>query len=90
MNDELLEKLADLEHEQWAHWTKYMLTKLAPLLNPVRMVGMEEYDEALECLDRWQRQIQTPYAELTEAEKDSDREWARKIIDIVEGSHGPT
>lgn len=21
----MIEKLADLEHQQWAHWTKYML-----------------------------------------------------------------
>jgi len=26
--EELREKLADLEHEQWAHWTKYMLDNL--------------------------------------------------------------
>ena len=27
---ELREKLADLEHQQWAHWTKYMLDNLTP------------------------------------------------------------
>lgn len=26
--DDLLEELSDLEHEQWAHWTKYMLKNL--------------------------------------------------------------
>ena len=26
----LLEKLAALEHEQWAHWTKYMLENMTP------------------------------------------------------------
>ncbi|MFA5745649.1 MAG: hypothetical protein WCX79_00165 [Candidatus Paceibacterota bacterium] len=24
------EKLSDLEHQQWAHWTKYMLNNLTP------------------------------------------------------------
>jgi len=24
------EKLSDLEHQQWAHWTKYMLDNLTP------------------------------------------------------------
>lgn len=26
----LIEELADLEHKQWAHWTKYMLDNLSP------------------------------------------------------------
>jgi hypothetical protein len=26
----LLEQLAELEHQQWAHWTKYMLENLTP------------------------------------------------------------
>ncbi len=27
---ELLENLADLEHRQWAHWTRYMLDNYTP------------------------------------------------------------
>ena len=27
---ELVEKVADLEHQQWAHWTRYMLYNLTP------------------------------------------------------------
>ena len=25
ITDELVEKLADFEHQQWTHWTRYML-----------------------------------------------------------------
>ena len=32
---------------------------------------------------RWERQIATPYEELTEAEKNSDREWADKVLDVL-------
>jgi hypothetical protein len=32
---------------------------------------------------RWQRQIATPYASLSEQEKESDREWARKILALL-------
>lgn len=60
---ELLERLAALEHEQWAHWTGHLLDNLTP-----------------EHIARWRRQIATPYAELTEAEKEKDRVWARKIL----------
>ena len=62
------EKLADLEHRQWAHWTEYMLNNLTP-----------------ENIKRWKEQIETPYQMLTEKEKDSDREWADKVIKIIGG-----
>ena len=61
------EQLAALEHEQWAHWTGYMLDNLT---------------EA--NIARWRRQVDTPYDELTEKEKDSDREWADKVLFILE------
>ncbi len=63
---ELLEKLAALEHDQWAHWVRYMLHNLTP-----------------RNIERWLRQISLPYADLTEAEKESDRIWARKMIEEI-------
>lgn len=62
----IIEKLASLEHDQWAHWTGYMLNNLTP-----------------ENIERWKRQIKTPYSQLTEKEKESDREWARKAYNIL-------
>ena len=64
--DKLMEKLADLEHDQWSHWTRHMLDNLTD-----------------ENIARWRRQIDTPYSELSEKEKDSDREWAKKIIGVI-------
>ncbi len=66
LHSELLEVLAALEHEQWAHWTRYMMAHDTP-----------------ENRVRWERQCDTPYAELTEKEKESDREWARKVMAIM-------
>ena len=63
---QLREKLAALEHDQWAHWTEYMLNNLTP-----------------DNIERWKRQINTPYAHLTGKEKDSDREWADKVLQII-------
>lgn len=60
-----LEKLATLEHEQWAHWTRYMLENLTA-----------------DNIERWKLQIETPYSNLTELEKESDRVWARKTLKI--------
>jgi len=62
---ELLEALAELEHDQWAHWTKHFLGNLTP-----------------ENIERWRRQAETPYSELSESEKDADRVWARHAIRI--------
>ena len=61
----LIERLAELEHEQWVHWTRYMLDNLTP-----------------ENIERWKGQIETPYSELSEKEKESDRVWARKVFDL--------
>ena len=64
----LVEKLAELEHDQWAHWTEFMLDNLT-----------------LENIARWQRQIRTPYSELSEEEKESDRAWAKKAVKVFGG-----
>jgi len=37
--------------------------------------------------ERWTRQAQTPYAMLSEKEKESDREWARKVLKVIGKSH---
>ena len=69
---ELREKLAALEHQQWSHWTRYLIDS-----------GLIT-DEAK--IAHWKRQINTPYQELTEVEKDLDREWADKVIEILNSS----
>lgn len=35
-----------------------------------------------ENIERWKRQIKTDYKDLSEKEKDSDREWANKVLDV--------
>ena len=70
--ENLLEDLAELEHKQWAHWTKYMLNRLEQLER-----------ELMDQKENWRRQIATPYFKLTEKEKDSDRVWASKSFEIT-------
>ena len=82
--ENLLEDLAELEHKQWAHWTKYMLDRLEQL--EAEIDGKAPYDALLELAQQkqnWKRQIATPYSELTEKEKDSDRSWASKSLEIT-------
>lgn len=66
----LLERLADLEHQQWSHIINYCVE------NPER-----------NNWNRWLRQSGIPYGKLTEKEKESDREWARKVLAIIQNSH---
>jgi hypothetical protein len=65
-DDSLRERLAELEHKQWAHWYRYMIGNLTP-----------------ENKARWDQQAATPYALLTEPEKNSDRQWADKVLEII-------
>ena len=66
VTSDIIERLAAHEHEQWAHWTRYMLDNLTE-----------------ENIARWRQQIETDYQDLSESEKESDREWARKAIEVT-------
>lgn len=83
---DLREALAAHAHVAWSHWTAYFLDVLEPLLDP--RDGEDRHptrgaEAALDAVRRWRRQIETPYADLTEAEKNSDREWGDKSAKVV-------
>jgi len=65
----LLERLAELEHEQWAHWINYQLR-----------VGVKNKEQ----WRRWHDLARIPYTNLSEKEKESDREWARKVLALLQ------
>lgn len=70
---ELLEMLADLEHRQWAHWIQHQ--------HSLRQ-GTVNYVYAQKWKD-WLRKTRTPYQQLSEKEKESDRNWARKVLNVL-------
>lgn len=74
--DAFKEALADLAHEQWTGWMKYLFSKCVPygdgsMRIPADLVG------------RWHRQTQTAYEDLSEKEKDSDRKEADKYLLLI-------
>ncbi len=74
--DEILEVLASIEHERWCHWQSYMHSKClrqddGALLIPAHLV------------ERWEKQINTVYSELTNEEKESDREQVRRYLPLI-------
>jgi hypothetical protein len=70
IENKIIEKLAELEHEQWIEWSSSLVDdreKLSP-----------------ERLDRWAK-LWIPYSQLTEEQKEQDRIWARKVFKIIFG-----
>lgn len=67
---EEIERIAEIEHEQWIAWSK-------------DIAKTENIKSAR--LERWQ-QLWRPYSELTEEEKELDREWARKVYEKLKGT----
>jgi len=64
---ELLEKLAELEHDQWMHWATGL---------------MQSEELSKERKQRWKKYL-VPYINLDEETKEFDRIWARKVIKII-------
>lgn len=75
---ELKEQLAAVQHDIWAHWVKYVISKCRTNI----------FDPSLEIPSwlavRWRRQTNTDYKDLSEEEKKSDREQANKFWELIE------
>lgn len=71
--EEIVEELASIEHERWAHWQQYLHEK-----------GIRQPDGSLllpaELVSHWEAQIATPYADLNEGDKQSDREQVHRYL----------
>lgn len=74
---ELIEKLAAIEHERWSDWQRYM-----------HSLCTQNADNSLTIpaalVERWNRQINTPYADLSNAEQASDREQVMRYLHFIE------
>jgi hypothetical protein len=76
MSTDLREQLAVLAHEQWSGWMQYQFEK--GTFNSDGTWTMPTW-----AVERWQRQARTPYSELSEQEKDSDRAEADRILAVL-------
>lgn len=88
INDEaLVEKLAAFAHDkQWSGWMRYLFSKCSSPYTTDDFRRPMPGDVAIPAwaVERWTRQMQTPYAELPEEERESDRAEARKILEAVQ------
>lgn len=83
---ELFEKLAAIEHERWGDWQDYCHETILKGLKG-KMSPLVEL-ELLSILYRWDRQINTDYKDLSEKEKDSDREQVMRYWNLLEQPEG--
>lgn len=74
---DLIELLAAKEHERWAHWQRYMHGCATTGANG-------ELTFPAEIVARWERQISTPYEDLPDAEKQSDRDQVMNYLPLLE------
>ncbi len=77
-NVNILERDAAIQHDIWSHWMKYFFSCVEKYVDlPNKCVGTSINDEKVA---RWMKQMNTKYADLTEEEKESDRNIVRRFI----------
>jgi hypothetical protein len=72
----LIEVLADIEHQRWADWQKH-LHEISDK-NDDGSIRLNPLD-----VQRWEMQINTHYNNLSEEEKESDREQVKRYLNII-------
>ena len=71
---EMMETLAAIEHERWSGWMKYLFSQCDIDRETGKLII-----PTWAC-ERWGEKIETPYAKLSEAERESDRAEVRKTL----------
>ena len=74
---ELFEALAAAEHERWSDWQRILHSRCE-----VREDGCLVIPAALAT--HWEQQIETPYEDLSEEDKDKDREQVWRYWPLIE------
>lgn len=81
--ENIREALAEVAHIAWSGWTDYLFGKCEEERDVHTNRPTGRLIIPMWAIERWKRQIATPYAELTETEKNSDRAEADKMIAAI-------
>ena len=79
MEKEFIGAGAPLEHDRWARWQRYLHSKCLEMM----FDGKKYVYFPVELYDRWEKQINTSYSELSEEEKESDRKETRNYLPLL-------
>lgn len=78
----LREKIAAQAHESWSGWMRYLFGKCDKMCDGEgNVIGLLIPQE---LVDRWVRQLGTPYGQLPENERESDRVEADRYLALIE------
>lgn len=72
----LSEALADVQHEIWAHWMRYLFSVSETNSDGTVTIPSDK-------VATWRRQCETRYFDLTEKERASDVEQADKVVELL-------
>ncbi|HNV40347.1 MAG TPA: hypothetical protein PKK62_00010 [Ornithinibacter sp.] len=75
-SDDLLEELAAIEHERWSHWQRYLHEQCVPGPDGSLTIPAKQ-------ARRWSTQMNAPYNQLSDEERESDREQVRRYLPII-------
>ncbi len=78
----LREALAEYAHTAWSGWMRYMFNNCGGEVDS-KLLSTGAAIIPQWAVERWQRQMNTPYANLPESEKESDRADADKMLEIL-------
>lgn len=73
------ERLARYAHDAWSGWMSYLFSRCRRNADGTMTIPRW-------AVDRWSRQATTAYDSLPESEKQSDRDEADKIFDMLTGN----
>lgn len=73
---ETLEALSDLEHDSWARWMEHLFKVSKKNSDGTVTIPKDK-------VDRWERQVETDYEDLSNKEKESDRKEVRKFLKVA-------
>lgn len=73
---DLIEQFAAIEHERWAHWQRYLHEQCTPGRDGSLTIPAD-------LVRKWTTQMNTAYADLTDTEKDSDREQVERYLPLI-------
>lgn len=79
MEEQPVEQLAEYAHEAWSKWMKHVFEECAreDILTYAYIIPPEHRR-------RWERQMNTPYQDLPEIEKESDLVEAFDILRVIQ------